>query len=178
MEIVEIYPPYLYSIGEEGEVDAYHQLFDDWTSVDWLVSFFDSHHTQMDPAFWGSAVDPEVASSRTLDEAYEMEDTIIELANNSRDGTIPDFDSYFVPLGGEYAYVWNHTPVKAYGPAKPSLLRLYAIKIEPNCYLLTGGAIKYCKTMAESEELVKELKTIERVKDYLKECGIDTQEDI
>ena len=178
MEIVKIYPPYLYSIIEEGDVDVFHQLFENWTSVEWLMSFFESHHTQMDSVFWGKVVDPEIASSRTLQEAYDMEDKIYELADNSRVGEVPNFDTYFVPLGGEYTYVWDHTPVKAYGPENPSLLRLYAIKIESNCYLITGGGVKYCKTMKESEELKKELATIKRVKDYLKECGINTQEDI
>ena len=132
----------------------------------------------MDPQFWGAIAEPETASARTLEEAYALEETVRELAKNARDGTTPDFDAYFVPMGGEYVYEWRHTPVKGYGPKKPSLLRIYAIQLEKNCYLITGGGIKYCRTMAESSELSKELSKIERVKSFLKECGIDTQEDI
>ena len=184
MKIVEIFPPNLYSISydestedEEG-ADEYHRLLYDWMDPEWLVSFFEDHQAVMDPAFWGAVTDPEIAAERTLDEAYSLEETIHELADNTRQGTIPDFDSYFVPLGGEYACVWTYMPVKGYGPKKPSLLRLYAIKLETNCYLITGGGVKYCRTMAESPELSRELNKIERVKSFLKECGIETQEDI
>ncbi len=38
-----------------------------------------------------------------------------------------------------------------------SWLRLYAIKLEPGCYVITGGAIKLTRTMEEREHTLKEL---------------------
>ena len=184
MKIVEIFPPNLYCISysdcQEGQEnsDEYHRLLNEWTDIDWLVTFFEEHWSVIDQQFWSAIAEPEMAAARTYDEAYLLEEKIHELVNNTRLGTIPDFDSYFIPLGGKYIYEWNHTPVKGYGPQKPSLIRLYAIRLGPNCYLITGGGIKYCRTMEESPELNKELRKIDRVKDFLKECGIDTQEDI
>lgn len=36
-------------------------------------------------------------------------------------------------------------------PEHPSWLRLYAIKLEPGCYIITGGAIKLTRTMEERQ---------------------------
>lgn len=39
----------------------------------------------------------------------------------------------------------------------PSWLRIYGIRIEPNVYIVTGGAIKLTATMQEREHTQKEL---------------------
>lgn len=70
------------------------------------------------------------------------------------------------------------TPMKAYGPGDPSLLRLYAIKLSSNCYLITGGGIKYCKTMQESPELMAEIDKLKSVLSFLKHLGIEDAEDV
>ena len=70
------------------------------------------------------------------------------------------------------------TPVKAYGTKDPSLLRLYAIKMSSNCYLITGGGIKYCKAMQESPELMAEIEKLKCVLSFLKHLGIEDGEDI
>lgn len=181
MVIVEIFPPFLYSMrygDEQDSVDEFHRLLNNWTDIDWLDSYFEGHSTEMSPSFWGEIIDPEIAASRTLKEAYDADETFRKLADNSSKGKKPDFEDFFFPLNGEYVYEWHHTPVKAYGPDKPSLIRFYAIKLDKNCFLLTGGGIKYCKSMNESPDLRKELQKIEQTRSFLKECGIDKQDDI
>ena len=53
-----------------------------------------------------------------------------------------------------------------------SWLRLYAIKLEPGCYLITGGAIKLTRTMQEREHTLKELQKMEQVRDLLMDKGV------
>lgn len=67
--------------------------------------------------------------------------------------------------------------MKAYGTQNPSLLRLYAIKLKSNCYLLTGGGIKYCRKMNESPDLQNEIEKIKKVRSFLQGLGIEDEED-
>ncbi len=52
-------------------------------------------------------------------------------------------------------------------PRHASWLRIYAIKLEPGCYIVTGGAIKLTRTMQEREHTLQELKKMEQVRNYL-----------
>ena len=48
-----------------------------------------------------------------------------------------------------------------------SWLRLYAIRFQPNSYLVTGGAIKLTHTMQEREHTLEELRKLEKVRNFL-----------
>ncbi|SHM40976.1 hypothetical protein SAMN05443669_103510 [Flavobacterium xanthum] len=54
---------------------------------------------------------------------------------------------------------------------------MYAIKIGPNTFIVTGGAIKLVGTMDERTHLLKEKQKLEDIKYYLKEEGILDQDD-
>ena len=63
------------------------------------------------------------------------------------------------------------------GPAQhPSWLRIYAIRIEPNVYIVTGGAIKLTATMQEREHTQKELDKLNTCRDFLKQNGVFDQD--
>ena len=46
-------------------------------------------------------------------------------------------------------------------PRHASWLRIYAIKLEPGIYIITGGAIKLTRTMQEREHTLVELARME-----------------
>ena len=48
-----------------------------------------------------------------------------------------------------------------------SWLRIYAIKLEPGIYIITGGAIKLTRTMQEREHTLVELARMEKVRRFL-----------
>lgn len=52
-------------------------------------------------------------------------------------------------------------------PNHASWLRIYAIKLEPGIFIVTGGAIKLTATMQEREHTLKELYRMEKVRQYL-----------
>lgn len=54
----------------------------------------------------------------------------------------------------------------------PSWLRLYALKLDDDIYLITGGAIKLTRKMSERPHTVNELRKMETVRNYLLENGI------
>jgi hypothetical protein len=52
-----------------------------------------------------------------------------------------------------------------------SWLRIYAIKLEPGCYIITGGAIKLTRTMQERSHTLLELNKMEKVRNFLLNGG-------
>lgn len=69
--------------------------------------------------------------------------------------------------------------MKSYGIENPSFLRMYAIKLKENTYLITGGGIKLADTIQNSPELKKHvLQNIDKVRTWLRENGIYDAEDI
>ena len=52
-------------------------------------------------------------------------------------------------------------------PRHASWLRIYAIKLEPGIYIVTGGAIKLTRTMQEREHTLIELARMEKVRRFL-----------
>lgn len=57
-------------------------------------------------------------------------------------------------------------------PRHASWLRIYAIKLDPGIYIITGGAIKLTRTMQEREHTLVELARMENVRKYLLENDI------
>lgn len=53
-----------------------------------------------------------------------------------------------------------------------SWLRIYALKFEPNAYLITGGAIKLTHLMEDREHTRQELLNLEFVRRTLLEEGV------
>lgn len=53
-----------------------------------------------------------------------------------------------------------------------SWLRIYAIKLEPGIYVITGGAIKLTRTMQEREHTLVELARMEKVRRYMLDNNI------
>lgn len=57
-------------------------------------------------------------------------------------------------------------------PKHASWLRIYAIKLEPGIYIITGGAIKLTRTMQEREHTLIELARMEKVRRFLLDKNI------
>ncbi|MEP6794254.1 MAG: hypothetical protein ABJB16_08015 [Saprospiraceae bacterium] len=55
---------------------------------------------------------------------------------------------------------------------RENVLRMYAIKIDEDCFVITGGAIKLTQLMEERARTLEELHKLERARSYLKENGI------
>lgn len=57
-------------------------------------------------------------------------------------------------------------------PRNASWLRIYAIRLDPGIYVITGGAIKLTRTMQEREHTLVELARMEKVRRFLIENEI------
>jgi hypothetical protein len=75
--------------------------------------------------------------------------------------------SFFKPLHNSTTKIEPFEKNKAKGINTPSWLRIYAIRLDHNLFVISGGGIKLTKTMQESGHLLLELQKMELVKEYL-----------
>ncbi len=184
MDSVEISTAWLYTIiFDEEDLNAFQRVFREWHDLDYLITFFSENKDSVNTDFWKNAGldpdNPDKSAERVIDEADSLETYISQLVANCSNGIKPDFDEYFHFLGGKYKCLWSLEPVKSYGTDSPSLLRLYAIKIDSNCYLIVYGGIKLGETIQNSPVLKdKVFNKIDSVLSFLKANGITDSEDI
>lgn len=180
MEIVSIYPPYIYSIQyDDEEENEFDRLFRQWNDMVNVTQFFEKNKKYLKSPFWQNIPEPEDAANQVRQEAFDLEDLFDELFNNTVNGKEPNFDSHFKPLEGKYKFEFQRLPMKSYGTNNPSLLRFYAIKMETNTYLITGGGIKLAKKIQHSPDLKKHVfKNIDLVRQFLKTNGIENSDDM
>ena len=79
-------------------------------------------------------------------------------------------DSIFKPLDITDIRNTELTRQKArnwYRKRHDSWLRIYAIRLEPNVYVVTGGAIKLTRTMQDRKHTMIELAKLNKCKDFL-----------
>lgn len=158
----------LWAVRYDNEEDnSLRIVFNQWNDPEWLWDFFEKNISDLESYF--KITDLGQAIYDTLNDSDELECLILDISPNA------NLDKYFRPLEN------NRTADMMLGreKVKPELknrhaswLRLYAIKLEPGCYIITGGAIKLTRTMQEREHTLQELKKMENVRNLLIEQGV------
>ena len=180
MEVKTIYKGYLYAIRYDNEKEnELDRLFDEWNDTDFVTNFLQENKKELLREIWKETPTPLLAAIKVVGEAQEMEERILEACENIENGRSPILDDLFQYLEGKYSNIYALTPTKAYGPVKPSMLRMYAIKIESNVYLITGGGIKLADTIQNSPGLKDcAIQQIDMVRDWLVEQEVENKEDL
>jgi len=170
----------LYSIQyDDAEENEFDRLFQKWNDVEYVVNFLNENKDMLLHPIWLNITEPEEAAKQVLKEAEELENFLIDLCENVAEGETPDLDSHFKFLDGIYKYEIEYIPMKSYGTVRPSLLRMYAIRLGTNTYLITGGGIKLADTIQNSPGLKEHvLQNIDKVRTWLKSMGIYDGDDI
>ena len=179
MKIEAIYPPYIYSIKyDDQKVNEFERLLEEWRDLDKMIAFFEENSEYLKADIWAAVSEPEAAVDQVANEADDLEILLSDLFNNAESHEQPDFDDYFKYLNGRYRFDYEYVPMKSYGRCSPSLIRLYAIKLKANLYIITGGGVKLCKTIQESPGLKDHvMQNIMAVKSWLKDNDIYTEEE-
>jgi hypothetical protein len=172
----------LWAIQYDEEPDEFERLFDLWNDVEYLDNFLREHIHDLTATTWTDTdelIEETVFS--LLDEAEELEDGLIYYAKGGVTESSLALQQLFKPLDNR---IYELKPLQK---SKASIrtrerpdpkLRIYAIRLAPNLYIVTGGAIKLTNTMNERPHLVAELRKIERVREWLKSEGIFEPEDL
>lgn len=156
--------------------DEFALLFDNWNDVEYLEQFFEDNKADLQSGFYGK-ISVEEAVSRTIEEAEALEEYIRNVAKTGcSDPDENRLDLTFHKLS-EKDYSILLLKSKAYGLHNHSWLRIYAIRIAENLYVVCGGGIKLTETMNERKHLLKELEKLEATKQYLKKIDLLNEDD-
>ena len=155
----------------DGKADTFTQCFEDWEDVEYVRSYFKERIDLLQKPFWKLNVME--ATMRLMQEANDFRDYIFDCIKNEE-----DLDGAVFHTLHKDEMAFERIQSKAYGTFNPSMLRLYAIRLGINCYLVTGGGIKLTEAIQDDAILAKELVKLEFVQAYLKELGIDDFTDL
>ena len=152
----------LLSVHNDGIEDhAFNILFDNWNSVEFLHEFFEEHKQDLRRASIQQAI------AQTLDDAEQLENKLLDVAEGET-----ELQTLFKPLSNSEYKLKPYQKSKAYGMVRRSWLRVYAIRIHKDLFVITGGAIKLTQAMQERPHTQDQLKRLGRARDYLKELGV------
>ena len=174
MEIVAIYPPYIYSMKYDEEYEnEFDRLFEEWNDLEKILPFLEIYAKYLKSDTWKKVPSPEQAASQILNEARNLNE-------NTKNGNNPDFDTHFQYLNGsKYQCELKYIPMKSYGTLNPSFLRIYAIKLATNTYVITGGGIKLARSIQDSPGIKDHVfHRIDIVRKWLKDNGIFDSDDL
>lgn len=99
-----------------------------------------------------------------IENANEIDDTLHEISLD------PDrnLEEFFKPLDNQEYQIGILSKQKG----RKNYLRLYAIRIDKNCFVITGGTIKFHHLNKDRIHTQNEMQKIEICRDYLKNNGV------
>jgi len=148
---------------EKKGVSEFGKIFDEWTNTETLYKFFKAHQ----PDLQSYTIDQAVNS--TIDDAYNLQDKFYDVAESEN----VQLQTIFKPLSNSQYRLSKYQRSKAYGELRRSWLRVYAVRLESDKYIVTGGAIKLTQTMQERPHTQEQLDRLTQMRDYLIENGFD-----
>lgn len=180
LAIASIIPKKLYSMQFDDYDDEFSRAFQFWNTPEALKDFFKEHenllHSYSKFHCARNLCTVKKAIELTITGAAQLEKLIVDITNG--ENKLEHIQQIFEPLDNNAYKLVPLQKSKAKGEVKNSWLRLYAIRIDDDCYVITGSAIKLCHRMNEVEYLKKELQKIDIAKRFLKDNGIYYPEDL
>jgi hypothetical protein len=143
-------------------------LFQSWNDIGYLMDFFMENIADLRGYFHIERISEAIED--TMDDAEQLERLILDIPYTHH------LDELFRPLGSaadmtireltrEKARNWNRI-------GHASWLRVYAIRLEHNVFVITGGAIKLTRTMQERPHTQEQLDRLNKCRRYLIDNGV------
>lgn len=174
MEIIPIFGQNLFAIKYTGKKkDEFSRLFELWQDPEFLEDFFEKNKADLN-IFCKEKISVVGAIFDTYEYAQELEKKLLELAGQNKNDQLSGLEEIFSPLSRSL----TEDALLQRSKAKATWLRLYALRVEKNVYIITGGAIKLTQKMQDRKHTMAELKKIESCKQYLLDMGIVTKKEI
>lgn len=167
-----VVPESLYTVQYADEsMNEFRRLFHLWNDVEYLKNFFEAHKMDLQRDFWRN-ISVKEAVLRTRQEASRLERKLIEIAENGKTDRFDTLSSLFKPLYDNTIRIEDFEKNKA----KSNWLRIYAIRLDANLFVVSGGAIKLTPTMNDRAHLQLELQKLNITQKYLQEDENDILE--
>jgi hypothetical protein len=155
MKIVRIFADQLFSFHyndeDENELERLLQL---WRDVSFLYQFVTENQSDAP-----KDIPVEKLINQIIEDANDIDDVLIEISEVSS----RNLEEFFRPLHNLEYNIVRLSKQKG----RKSYLRIYAIKIDHNCFVITGGAIKFHHLNDTRPHTKKEMDKITKCRDYL-----------
>ncbi|HEY4290329.1 MAG TPA: hypothetical protein VGN00_24685 [Puia sp.] len=187
MKIVHIFAPErgaeigegLWAVEYEGEItNEFDKLLNLWNDAIYMHEFCRKHLNDLREKF-GYEIDLDDAVIELKYEAINLVQYLIKLATQGLVGA--NLQYVFKPLDNTQSDITELQLSKASfigRMARIPKLRIYAVRIDRNTYVVTGGAIKLTNRMQDRPHTFEQLQRLRTVRDWLKEQGIYYSEDL
>jgi hypothetical protein len=170
----------LFAVQWEGqELDELNRAFDKWHDLEYLKSFFKENEkdlTEYASRYFHKDFPYTIkkAIERTKDDAYKCEDILREIPYQKEKNKPYSLNSLFKPYHNAPKFSISRSeylqPNKYKGipPSHHTWIRLYAIRISAEIFVITGSAIKLTATNQQAEHTNLENKKMDEAVRYLK----------
>ncbi|QAA80825.1 hypothetical protein EI546_03365 [Aequorivita sp. H23M31] len=154
-------------------------LEEQWADPEFLLQFFKANETLLSNSIYSHYTVRE-AVLKTIKDAQILFNQLYDIAEAGFEDPQENLSQFFVPLHkSDAALLVQHQQCKAYGlEIADGWLRLYAIRLSANSFIITGGGIKLVRTMQESILLNNELTVLKNVQQFLIDHNILDVDDI
>lgn len=142
-------------------------LFDSWNDIGFLMDFFMENLDDLKQFFHIQRISD--AIDDTMDDAEELQRLILDIPYTE------NLDELFTPLGSADLTIRELTREKARNWDRighASWLRVYAIRLEKNVFVVTGGAIKLTRSMQERPHTQEQLDKLNSCRQFLLDNGV------
>lgn len=162
MKIVPIFAERLFAFHYDEEVDnEYDRLLDSWTDTEYVRRFLNKNETDI----------PAHKTKRQLieyitEDAISIDEQLINITQSENES----LSQFFRPLdNSEY-----QLRILSLQKGRQHCLRIYAVKIDEDTFVITGGAIKLPlqHLMKDREHTRIELQKLSNARDYLRAYDI------
>lgn len=168
MEIVPIFGEKLFAFKYNGESeDEFRRIFNLWADPEHLEAFFENNKSDLTDGYYGT-FSVEGAIFETYEDAEYLEQRLLLLSEQSSSDQLKGLEQIFKPLHNSQTKILQLNKCKA----RQNWLRLYALRVDKNVYIITGGTIKLTRTMQERAHTMQELDKINQCREFLLSKGI------
>lgn len=143
-------------------MNALDTVFTQWNDTGYLLDFFRKNFDDLVSYFKITKLEDAIYD--TMEDSDALECLILDIEPEA------NLDELFRPLENSRTSEMMLSKEKARLKNRlkqASWLRIYAIKLNPGIYVITGGAIKLTRNMQEREHTLKELEKMEKIRQYL-----------
>lgn len=152
------------------EITELENLYEQWNDPEYLKAFFENNKSDLQNGYYNSLTVDE-AVLQTREEANELFERLSEIETLSISEKREALNVLFMPLS-DYDLQIELKRNKA----KAKWLRIYAVRVGNESYVVTGGTIKLTLRMDEREHTKEQIRKLDQCRDYLKERGIFDEE--
>ena len=154
----------------EKEADELTMLFRNWSNGNYLLDFFLSNMEDLKNFFHVQRISEAIKD--TVEDAQVLQKLILDFPYTEH------LDGLFHPLSLSDNRVTEMTREKARNwnrDRHASWLRIYAIRVQEDVFVVTGGAIKLTPAMQDRPHTQEELDKLNQCREFLKNNGVIDQ---